>query len=252
MSFEDESEAGPQPARLTIALEGYEGPLDLMLDLARRNSLDLRAISILALADQYLAFIGAAQGIALDIAGDYLVMAAWLTYLKSRLLLPERKTDEPAAEALAEDLAARLAALERVRALGAWLGARQNAVLHSFPRGLAERVVAERRKAWDGSLHDLVLAYITRRAAGVKPAYTLHARSTLSIPEARAMLERLIGTAAQWCPLHVLVAAFTVEPEARRGAHAAGFAACLELAREGRFSIRQEAAFSPLMLKAAP
>lgn len=249
--FDAPVEPAEGEARLIVDVQGYEGPLDLMLELARHNKLDLRAISILDLADQYLAFISEAQRLRLELAGDYLVMAAWLTYLKSRLLLPEKVQDDaPATEKLVQDLAERLQKLELIRKMGEVLSERLAQGQESLPRGAAEAVIVERRNAWDVSLHDLVAAYAERRQATTRAHYHLVARKTLSIPDARAILERLIGKYADWCPLEVLMAAIAPQQADRRSACASSFAATLELAREGHITIRQEAAFKPLYLKA--
>jgi len=237
-------------ARLIVDLEGYEGPLDLMLELARHNKLDLRAISILDLADQYLAFVREAQKLRLELAGDYLVMAAWLTYLKSRLLLPEKVQDDaPATDRLVQDLAERLQKLELIRKMGEVLSERLTRGHESLPRGVAEAIVVERRMAWDVSLHEVVAAYAGIRQERAKAHYHLKARKTLSIPEARAILERLIGKYADWCPLDVLMVAIAPHQADRRSAQASSFAATLELAREGVIRIKQDAAFKPLYLK---
>ena len=239
--------------RLIVDLAGYEGPLDLMLELARHKKLDLHEISILALADQYLAFIHEARLLRLELAGDYLVMAAWLTYLKSRLLVPERVEDEaPAAQILVQDLAARLQKLDAIRKMGAMLGERYTQGHQSYPRGAAEAIIVERSMAWSLSLHDLVAAYAERRQATTRAHYQLAARKTLSIPDARAILERLIGQHADWCPIEVLMAAIAPQQADKRSAQASSFAAALELAREGRIALRQEGAFAPLYLRASP
>ncbi|KAF0226947.1 MAG: Chromosome segregation and condensation protein [Beijerinckiaceae bacterium] len=233
-----------------LDLDGFEGPLDLMLDLARRDKLDLRSISILDLADQYLAFIHAAQKLRLELAGDYLVMAAWLTYLKSRLLLPKKPdSNEPAAEELVQDLAERLKRLEVIRKAGELLGMRLAGSRETFPRGHIEGVVVEHRQAWEVSLHELVAAYAERRTQTVKSHYRIATRRTLSIPEARAILERLIGRAAEWCPLAVLLAAIRPSQAEPRSAKASAFVAALELARDGTLELKQEEAFAPLYLR---
>lgn len=245
-----ESEGGE---RLVVDLEGFEGPLDLMLDLARREKLDLRAIPIVALADQYLAFIREAQRLRLELAGDYLVMAAWLTYLKSRLLIPARRAeDEPETEALVADLAERLRRLETVRKAGERLGAMLSEQRETFARGFTETVVASAPRAWEVSLTDLVAAYAERRLSAHKAHYQVRERRTLSIPEARAILERLIGSAAEWCPIDVLLAVIKPSEAEPRSARASGFVAALELAREGLIEFRQEAAFAPLYLRQVP
>lgn len=233
-----------------IDLDGFEGPLDLMLDLARRDKLDLRTISILDLADQYLAFIHEAQRLRLELAGDYLVMAAWLTYLKSRLLLPARlNPDEPAAEDLVQDLAERLKRLESIRKAGEWLGERHFASHQTHSRGSAETIVIERKLAWEVSLNELLAAYAERRTMTVKSHYRIATRRTLSIPEARELLERLIGRAAEWCPIEVLLAAIRPDQAEPRSTKASSFVAALELARDGTLELKQEQAFATLYLR---
>jgi segregation and condensation protein A len=240
----------PGELRLNVALDGYEGPLDLLLDLARREKVDLREISILKLADQYLAFISEAQKLRLELAGDYLVMAAWLTYLKSRLLLPEKPQDDaPGAEDMAADLAERLRRLEAIRRVGERFSLLLGEARETLPRGAAEQVVVERRSAWDLSLHDLVAAYISRRESKAKAHMRIARRQQISIPEAREILERLIGRYADWCPIHVLVAAFSRPRGEWRSSQAASFAAALELAREGRVDLKQDGLFADLYLK---
>ena len=242
-----ESEAA---SRLVIDLDGFEGPLDLMLDLARRDKLDLRTISILDLADQYLAFIRAAQRLRLELAGDYLVMAAWLTYLKSRLLLPKKLSpDEPAAEELVQDLAERLKRLETIRKAGELLGERYLVSRETFSRGRAEGIVIERKLAWEVSLHELLAAYAERRTQTIKSHYQIRTRRTLSIPEARELLERLVGHAAEWCPMEVLLAAIKPDQAEPRSAKASSFVAALELARDGTLELKQEQAFATLYLR---
>ncbi|MCA0405329.1 MAG: segregation/condensation protein A [Proteobacteria bacterium] len=238
--------------RLMLALSGYEGPLDLMLDLARREKIDLSAISMLALAEQYLGFVAQAKALRLEIAADYLVMAAWLTWLKSRLLLPRAPDDTaPAGEELAEELAARLERLAAFRKLGDLLGNRLSEHGETQPRGLREVTLADHRPAWQVSLPELLVAYGQWRIGSVKPTYHLVTRKTLSIPEARALLERLVGESAQWLPLSLLASTLheTEDGAGVRSATASGLVAALELAREGRVALRQEAPFAPLYLK---
>jgi segregation and condensation protein A len=250
-AFEDARLApGEDGPGLVIDLDGFEGPLDLLLDLARRERLDLRAISILDLAEQYLAFIGAARRLRLELAGDYLVMAAWLTYLKSRLLLPRiAHPDEPETEALVQDLAARLQRLETFRKAGEWLAGRLADARGSLPRGRGEAVVIAQHKAWAVSFTELVAAYAERRTQTVKAHYTIMPRRTLSIPEARDLLERLIGPVAEWCPLEALVAAIRPEEAERRSAKASTFVAALELVRDGSLDLKQEEAFATIYLR---
>lgn len=239
--------------RLVVDLDGFEGPLDLMLDLARRDKLDLRTISIVAIADQYLAFIREAQRLKLELAGDYLVMAAWLTYLKSRLLLPAKPEDgAPDAEDMAQDLAERLRRLETIRKAGEMFGLMLNASRETFPRGAVETIIIERRNAWDVRLAELVAAYAERRIQQVRAHYQIATRKTLSIPEARDILERLIGAYAEWCPIEVLIAAIRPDEAEPRSACASSFVAALELAREGRVELKQEQAFAPIYLRRGP
>jgi segregation and condensation protein A len=236
--------------RLVVDLDGFEGPLDLMLDLARRDKLDLRSIPIVALADQYLAFIRAAARLKLEIAGDYLVMAAWLTYLKSRLLIPERREDgAPETDELVADLAERLRRLETVRRAGEQLAARLAEARETFARGAVEAVTVETRRAWDVNLVDLLTVYAERRLRQAQAHYQIRERKTLSIPEARAMLERLIGAHAEWCPLEMLVAAIRPHEAGPRSARASAFVAALELAREGAIELKQDMAFATLYLR---
>lgn len=250
-----EFETPEDAPRLVLALEGYDGPLDLMLDLARREKLDLSAISMLALAEQYLGFIAQAKALRLEIAADYLVMAAWLTWLKSRLLLPKTEDDPaPEGEELAEALAARLEKLAAFRKLADLLGERLSEHGDAHPRGLREATLAENRPGWAVSLTELVTAYGQWRIGSIKPAYHIVTRKTLSIPQARAALERMVGEAAQWCPLSLLAEFLRTQGEEAdtRSSTASGFVAALELAREGRIALKQEAPFAPLYLKAKP
>lgn len=248
--IDPESLPGEDEPRLILDLDGFEGPLDLMLDLARREKLDLRSIAILTIADQYLAFIREAQRLRLELAGDYLVMAAWLTYLKSRLLLPKKSAlGEPEADELAEDLALRLQRLETLRRAGEWLAARLATTRETAPRGAIEPITVEQRPAWELSLLELVSAYAERRIASIKARYTVATRKTLSIPEARGILMRLVGESGDWCPIDVLLAAIRPAEAEPRSARASSFVAALELAREGALELRQEAAFAPLYLR---
>jgi segregation and condensation protein A len=244
-------EAAP---RLMLDLAGYEGPLDLMLDLARREKIDITAISVLALAEQFLTFVAEARALKLEVAADYLVMAAWLAWLKSRLLLPKTTDDPaPAGEELAEDLARRLETLAAFRKMGEALGERWALSGESFPRGQAEATLLAQPPGWQVSLPELLSAYGQWRLGSIKPLYHVIARRTLSIPAARALLERMVGQGAQWLPLSLLLSMLE-DGEAQqadpRSATASGFVAALEMAREGAIALKQEAPFAPLYLKA--
>lgn len=238
---------------LVLDLSGFEGPLDLLLDLARRQKVDLSQISILALADQYLAFIAEARRMRLELAADYLVMAAWLAYLKSRLLLPEQKKEgEPEASELAAGLADRLARLEALRRAATQLGQRPRLNIDVFTRGMPQPVVVKQGGGWDVSLHDLISAYLERRRHQAAARVSIARRTVWSLQEARAVLERLVGHSIDWAPMDAFLADFALDPVARRSARASAFAASLELAREGAIDLRQDRAFAPLYVRRRP
>ncbi|MCU0819106.1 MAG: segregation/condensation protein A [Beijerinckiaceae bacterium] len=238
--------------RLTVSLEGYEGPLDLLLDLARRNKLDLREISILDLADQYLAYIQEARRLKLEVAGDYLVMGAWLAYLKSRLILPQKTSEaDPEAVDLASRLADRLQRLESIRKLGEMLGARLGEARESLPRGAGESVIIERQFSWDASLQDLISAYAELRKVHAQSRYQIGRRTSVPIPEARNFVEGELARERDWATLDQLLARMAAHRSAPRSARASAFAASLELVRDGRADVKQEAIFAPLFLRRA-
>lgn len=247
-SAEDRVESEP----LTLSLESYEGPLDLLLDLARKNKLDLREISILDLADQYLAYIQEARRLKLEVAGDYLVMAAWLTYLKSRAILPQ-KQDEPDEEAV--DIAARLAdklqRLESIRKLGDMLRSRLSEMQESHARGAGEAVIVERQLSWEVSLSELISAYADLRRVHAQSRYRIGARTSVPIPEARNFVEGELAQCHDWAAFDAMIARMAASRTAPRSARASAFAASLELVRDGRADIRQEAAFAALFLRRA-
>jgi segregation and condensation protein A len=233
--------------RLALHLEGFEGPLDLLLDLARSQKLDLARISILALVEQYLAVIEGARRVRLELAADWLVMAAWLAWLKSRLLLPAEERAEDA-EQPADLLALRLAALDSIRRAAAWLGERPRLGQDVFPRGLPEDFTAPDRSRLAADLSGLVRAYIaaTRRAAGRKH-YVPQPMTLWSVQDALGRLERLLGTLPPWTTLEQFLPDLSDEtPIARRAAYASTLLAGLEMARIGRIALRQESAFGPI------
>lgn len=238
---------------LVVDVAGFEGPLDLLLDLARRQKVDLHEISILALAEQYIAFVEAARTVRLELAADYLVMAAWLAFLKSRLLLPEPpKPEGPGASDLATALAFRLRRLEAIRIAAGRLGERERLGRDVFPRGEAEAPTDVRRPVFQASLHDLLAAYAAERRRHVVTHVTVPRREVWSLAEARAALERLIGEAAiDWVALESYLLRYLPDPARRRSALASTLVAALEMAREGRIALRQEAAYGPLMLRLA-
>lgn len=239
---------------LIVDVAGFEGPLDLLLEMARSQKVDLTRISVLALAEQYLAFIAAARRLKLELAADYLVMAAWLTYLKSRLLLPPpHEDDEPAPEDLAQRLAFRLQRLGAMREAAAQLMARNRLDRDVFGRGAPEPVVVERKPAWADTLYDLLSAYAERRQKRVvRSTYTVTRQPVITVKEARAILERLIGGLSDWGRFDAFLTAFTVPPERRSSVIASSFNATLELVREGRAEIRQDGHFRPIWLRQPP
>jgi segregation and condensation protein A len=246
--------AEDEPA-LMVDVEGYEGPLDLLLALARQQKVDLHKISILALADQYLVFIEEARKLRLELAADYLVMAAWLAYLKSRLLLPEPPQAEgPSAEDMANALAARLRRLELIREAANRLMTRPQLRRDIFPRGQPETIALIKHPQWTATLYDLLSAYATQRQQRVLATVHLAKRTVWSLAEARASLERLIGTTEteDWISLDEYLMRYVLEPSQRATVFASSFAAALELVREGAFDLHQKEPFAPLYYRKRP
>jgi segregation and condensation protein A len=236
---------------LMVDVEGYEGPLDLLLALARQQKVDLSKISILALADQYLVFIEAARKIRLELAADYLVMAAWLAFLKSRLLLPEPATpDGPSAGEMATALANRLRRLEAIREASNRLMNRPQLRRDIFPRGNPESIAEIRHPRFTATLFDLLTAYATQRQQRVLATVHLAKRTVWSLTEARASLERLVGLADDdWGCLDEYLMTYVVDPSQRATVFASSFAAALELVREGVMDLNQKSAFAPLYFR---
>jgi segregation and condensation protein A len=238
---------------LVVDVEGYEGPLDLLLALARQQKVDLAKISILALADQYLLFIEAARKIRLELAADYLVMAAWLAYLKSRLLLPEPPTpDGPSAEDMATALANRLRRLEAIREASNRLMNRPQLQREVFARGNPESIAEVRHQKYTSTLFDLLSAYAVQRQQRVLTSVHLAKRTVWSLAEARASLERLVGIAEDWSCLDEYLLKYVADPSQRATVFASSFAAALELVREGDMELNQKEAFAPLYFRKRP
>jgi segregation and condensation protein A len=238
-------------ATLIVELGAFEGPLDLLLELARHHKVDLKQISILKLAEQYLAFIEKARKLQLELAADYLVMAAWLAYLKSRLLIPAPPGSEEAEPA---DLAARLAF--RLQRLQAMRTASENLMKRSvlgrdvFARGAPEPLVIDTKREYGDNLIDLLKAYAERRKKKlVHQVYVPKRHPTWSIKEARSALERMVGVMDDWGTFDIWLAQYLTEPGMRRSVTASSFTASLELAREGLLELRQEGPFRPIYLK---
>ena len=245
----DESRGDSEPAFL-VDVDGFEGPLDLLLELARRQKVDLARISILALAEQYLAFIEAARRVRLELAADYLVMAAWLAFLKSRLLLPEEpKGEEPSAADLAAALADRLRRLEAIRRAADKLTERARLGRDMFLRGGPEGVETISAPRYSATMFDLLSAYTRQRQKSVQSRVVLRLRTVWSLAEAREALERLAGVAGEWTVLDDFLLHYCVDMQTARTVRASSFCASLEMVREGRFDMRQDRPFAPLWVR---
>jgi segregation and condensation protein A len=236
---------------LVIDLDGFEGPLDVLLELARTHKIDLTRISILALADQYIAFIERATRMRLELAADYLVMAAWLTYLKSRLLIPQPpKEGETEPQDMAQRLAYRLQRLQAMRDAAEKLMNGEQLGRDVFERGAPEALVVETQKEYGDTLIDLLKAYAGRRQRKmVHQSYTVKKQAVWSIKEARETLERLLGVMDEWGTFDLWLEKYISQPETRRSVRASSFTASLELAREGVIELRQDEAFQPIFLR---
>lgn len=239
----------PTP-QLHLKLEGFEGPLDLLLELARAQKVDIRRISILALVDQFLLVVEDARRIRLELAADWLVMAAWLAWLKSRLLVPEEATPEEDAEALALALTDRLVELEAMRAAAQWLGARDQLGREVFGRGAAENLTVQDRSGIAADLPALLQAYAAarRRALGSRPYVPKH-RKLWTVQDAISRLAGLVGKLPGWEVLQAFLPAGLLDPVERRAALASTLIAALETARGGGIELRQDAAFGPILLR---
>jgi segregation and condensation protein A len=246
-----EADHGLNEPAFTVDVEGFEGPLDLLLELARRQKVDLSRISILELAEQYLAFVEAARKSRLELAADYLVMAAWLAYLKSRLLLPSPpKEVEADAADLAEKLAERLRRLEVIRRAADLLMKRPQLGRDVFARGAPETMDMPASANYAVTLYDLISAYARQSQKRARAFVRMKPRQVWSLAEAREALGRLIGRASfDWLSLEEWIVEFCVDPKLRRSARASSFSASLEMAREGLIELRQEAHFAPLFLR---
>jgi segregation and condensation protein A len=244
------ADRGTTEPAMIVDVEGFEGPLDLLLALARNQKVDLAKISILALADQYLSFIEAARQVRLELAADYLVMAAWLAYLKSRLLLPEAAAGEgPSAEDMALALAYRLRRLEAFREVATRLMGRPQLNRDIFARGLPEPIAEIKRPEWSATPYDLLSAYSTQRQRNVLSRMRFKQRTVWSLAEARAALERLIGQSTDWSRIDMFLISYVVEPALAATVFASSFASALELVREGFAEIHQKESFAPIYMR---
>ena len=239
---------GAAPAdSLLLRLDGFEGPLDLLLDLARAQKVDLARISILALVDQYLTVIEGARRVRLELAADWLVMAAWLTWLKSRLLLPAETAE---AEEAAGQLADRLADLLAIRAGALWLGARPQLGQDVFPRGAPEDHTEIDRSGLALDVPGLLRAYLAaiRRGATTR-RYRPRPLTVWSVKDALGRLAMLLGSLPDWASLEHFLPETLISPVERRAALASTLLAGLELARDGALRLRQDQAFGPILLR---
>ena len=235
---------------LEVDVEGFEGPLDLLLTLARGQKVDLRAISVSDLADQYLAFVEEARRRRMSLAADYLVMAAWLAYLKSRLLLPPDPAEEgPTAEEEADALARRLERLNAMRDAGGRLMERDLLGRERMARGSPEVTVERVTLRHEASLIDLLRAYAGLRTRDEFRPYAFDRTDLFTMEEALERLRVLIGEVPGWIDLSAYLPEGWERGERRRSARASTFAASLELVKEGRAEIRQSEVFAPVQLR---
>ena len=252
LPFETEIDKADAEPSFLVEVDGFEGPLDLLLELARRQKVDLHKISILALAEQYLLFVEEARKVRLELAADYLVMAAWLAYLKSRLMLPEPpKGEEPAAADLAAALALRLRRLEAIRNDAEQLINRPRFGRDWQLNGTPEGITVQKTAHYRDTIYDLLAAYAKQRQIQALSKVTLRLRHVWSIPEARAALERLAGMALslEWTIMDHYLLEYCVSPEQRKTVRASAFSASLELVREGVLDLRQDRAFAPIWVR---
>lgn len=238
---------------LVVDVDGFTGPLDLLLAMARTQKVDLAQISVLELVEQYLAYIDEARRIKLELAADYLVMAAWLAYLKSRLILPREDEDEAevSAEEMAQQLAFRLKRLEAMQQAIAKLMTRGRLGQDVFERGQPEPVTTHRQTQWTAEIYDLLKAYAVQRQRTIEHRHVIKARKVWSIKDARSRLQTLVGreSASDWVQLDLFLEHYLPTGEEGRSAYASTFGATLEMAREGLVQLRQDAPFKPIYMR---
>ncbi|MEH6757506.1 MAG: ScpA family protein [Parasphingorhabdus sp.] len=235
---------------LTLNIDGWEGPLDLLLALARNQKVDLREISILELVQQYLKYIADAQILKLELAADYLVMAAWLTYLKSGLLLPKDPEIDPSPEELALRLQMRLERLNAMRDAGARLLARDRIGRDVFARGAPEGLRVVKDRHWQAEYYDLISAYGRVKLRSIPPVHIVKQRMVMTLEDALARVSRMIGETIDWMDIRAFLPP-GASPQLRKSALASSFVAALELARQGKLLLSQKGSFAPLKLKAS-
>ncbi|KQZ55379.1 chromosome segregation protein ScpA [Rhizobium sp. Root149] len=248
--WQDSEARGVSEAALVIDVGGFEGPLDLLLHLARNQKVDLARISVLALAEQYLEFVESARRVRIELAADYLVMAAWLAYLKSKLLIPQqsRQEDGPSGEEMAAVLAFRLKRLEAMREAASHLVNRNRLGRDVFARGAPEHLPDRAGKTFEAELYDLLHAYANLRQRQAITQVTIERRKVWSLVEARELLTSMLGEIGDWTSLQAHLVEF-LPPSDRVTATASAFAASLELVREGKLEMRQDSVFGSLYLR---
>lgn len=247
---DEEEKPGISEPSLVVDVDGFEGPLDLLLHLARTQKVDLARISIGALVDQYISFIEQARRMRLELAADYLVMAAWLAYLKSKLLIPKQPDDEgESGEEMAAVLQFRLKRLEAMRDAAARLVNRNRLGRDVFARGMPEMVIIEKHNEYTATLYDLLTAYAAQRQRQAVSTVQIAKRGVWSLKQARELLTRMIGEVRDWTALDHFLLRWTTKPEQRATAIASSFAASLEMVRDGTLEVRQDGAFSPIYLR---
>lgn len=248
----EEATAGPERPAFVVDIDGFEGPIDVLLTLARDQKVDLTQISILQLADQYLEFVARARQISIELAADYLVMAAWLAYLKSRLLIPDLGgDDEPSGEEMAAALAFHLQRLEAMQEAGARLMARSRLGEEVFARGMPEAPEEDVKTVFEVTLYDLLKAYGDQQKRAGEGMLQIEAWGLFAVEDALERLRRLVGRTPDWENLMAFLPPGLNDTMLVRSAVASTFAASLELVREGRLRIRQMGTFGPIYLRAA-
>ncbi len=244
-----EAQAQSSPDVLTIDIDGWEGPLDVLLTLARNQKVDLRQISILDLVQQYLGFIDRAASLKLELAADYLVMAAWLAYLKSALLLPKDPAIDPSPEEMALRLQLRLQRLNAMRECGARLMARDRVGRDVFLRGAPEGLRTVKARTWECDYFDLINAYGMIRVRTQPVLHVVKKRAVMTLEEALTRVSAMIGRVVEWTHIEAFLP-LAADPALRKSALASSFVAALELAKCGQIDLRQDDSFAPLMIRA--
>ncbi len=254
LPFEAARQALGENTPLIVDIDGFEGPMHVLLELARKQRVDLRNISILELAEQYLSFIERIREVRIELAADYLVMASWLAYLKSRLLLPTPKKDddEPSGEEMAIRLAFRLRRLHAMRLASKALMEQTRTGVDTFTRGAPEGVRRITSPVFEASIYDLLKAYAVRRSRVARAHLTMKTPIVYALEEARERLERVLGKIREWTALDTLLPTggkASKDAPPRSSILASSLVATLELAKEGKAELRQAGAFAPLYVR---